>query len=143
MLFVAGEEQGLLGSKYYSLHPTFAPGKIAANINYDGGNYRGRTHDLTQIGYGKSSLDGIANALVEKQGRCWCRTSSRTGLFLPLRPVHTSPRSACRRCTSTMATDYIGKPAGWGKHEQAKNGTEHVYHQPSDEIDRRPGCSTA
>ncbi|HEY6123133.1 MAG TPA: M28 family peptidase, partial [Steroidobacteraceae bacterium] len=34
MLFVAGEEQGLLGSKYYSLHPTFAPGKIAANINY-------------------------------------------------------------------------------------------------------------
>jgi Zn-dependent M28 family amino/carboxypeptidase len=33
MLFVAGEEQGLLGSKYYSLHPTFAPGRIAANIN--------------------------------------------------------------------------------------------------------------
>src|SRR5688572_15899551 len=69
MLFVAGEEQGLLGSKYYSLHPTYAPGKIAANINYDGGNYRGRTKDLTQIGAGKSSLDGLAKALVEKQGR--------------------------------------------------------------------------
>ena len=59
----------MLGSKYYSLHPTFAPGKIAANINYDGGNYRGRTKDLTQIGTGKSSLDAIAKALVEQQGR--------------------------------------------------------------------------
>ena len=54
MLFVAGEEQGLLGSKYYSLHPTFAPGKIAANINYDGGNFQGRTqgphvHRLRQV----------------------------------------------------------------------------------------------
>jgi len=68
-LFVAGEEQGLLGSKYYSLHPTFAPGKIAANINVDGGNYLGRTRDMTQIGTGKSSLDALARALAGKQGR--------------------------------------------------------------------------
>ncbi len=27
VLFVAAEEQGLLGSQYYSLHPTFAPGQ--------------------------------------------------------------------------------------------------------------------
>ena len=51
--------------RYYDI----APGKIAANINYDGGNYRGRTRDLTQLGAGKSSLDAIAKALVEKQGR--------------------------------------------------------------------------
>ena len=31
-------------------------------------------------------------------------------------------------------TDYIGKPAGWGS-EQDEEWTEHVYHQPSDEID--------
>src|SRR6185369_16519847 len=68
-LFVAGEEQGLLGSMYYSRHPTFAAGRIAANINYDGGNFRGRTRDLTQIGMGKSSLDAIAKVLVEAQGR--------------------------------------------------------------------------
>src|SRR6185436_14102249 len=69
VLFVAGEEQGLLGSRYYSLHPTFAPGKIAANINYDGGSFRGRAKDLTYIGFGKSTLDGIVNAHVTKQGR--------------------------------------------------------------------------
>jgi Zn-dependent M28 family amino/carboxypeptidase len=37
MLFVGGEERNLLGSTHYALHPTFAPGKIAANVNYDGG----------------------------------------------------------------------------------------------------------
>jgi Zn-dependent M28 family amino/carboxypeptidase len=37
-LFVAGEECGLLGSMYYALHPTFPAGKIAADINFDGGN---------------------------------------------------------------------------------------------------------
>ena len=88
MLFVAGEEQGLLGSKYYSLHPTFAAGRIAANINYDGGNYRGRTRDLTQIGAGKSSLDALAKALVGEAGpHAAAGPVPRQGLLLPLRPV--------------------------------------------------------
>jgi hypothetical protein len=30
--------------------------------------------------------------------------------------------------------EYIGKPEGWGR-EQADEWTEHVYHQPSDQID--------
>src|SRR5246127_1156465 len=34
-LFVAGEERGLLGSRYYAQHPSFAPGRIAADINID------------------------------------------------------------------------------------------------------------
>ena len=110
MLFVAGEEQGLLGSKYYSLHPTFAPGKIAANINYDGGNYRGRTRDLTQLGAGKSSLDAIAKTLVEKQGRVLVPDQFPDGLFLPLGPVQSSRRSACPRCISTKAPTSSASP---------------------------------
>src|SRR5262249_24772738 len=37
LLFIAwaGEEQGLLGSKYYSLHPTVKPGLMTAIVNYD------------------------------------------------------------------------------------------------------------
>ncbi len=30
--------------------------------------------------------------------------------------------------------EYIGKPEGWGR-EQNEQWTEHIYHQPSDEID--------
>jgi Zn-dependent M28 family amino/carboxypeptidase len=67
--FVAAEEQGLLGSAYYARHPTFAPGRIAANVNLDAGNRWGRTKDVTYIGYGKSSLDKVIEAAAAMQGR--------------------------------------------------------------------------
>jgi Zn-dependent M28 family amino/carboxypeptidase len=134
MLFVAGEEQGLLGSKYYSLHPTFAPGKIAANINYDGGNYSGRTRDLTQLGAGKSSLDGLAKALVEKQGRVLLPDQFPDKGFYYRSDQFSFAKIGVPALYFDKGYDFIGKPAGWGKHEQ-EEWTEHVYHQPSDEID--------
>ena len=66
---VGAEEQGLLGSKYYASQPTFAPGKIAANLNYDGGNIWGHTHDVTYIGLGKTSIDSIVSGIAAEQGR--------------------------------------------------------------------------
>ena len=134
MLFVAGEEQGLLGSKYYSLHPTFPPGKIAANINYDGGNYRGRTRDLTQIGAGKSSLDAIARALVEKQGRKLVPDQFPDKGYFYRSDQFSLAKVGVPALYFDNGYDYIGKPEGWGKHEH-EEWTEHVYHQPSDELD--------
>ena len=67
--FVAAEEQGLLGSAYYARYPSVAPGKIAANVNLDAGNRWGKTRDVTYIGYGKSSLDKVIDAVAAKQGR--------------------------------------------------------------------------
>ncbi|RLA26579.1 MAG: peptidase M28, partial [Gammaproteobacteria bacterium] len=66
---VGAEEQGLLGSKYYAENPTYRPGKIAANLNYDGGNIWGHTHDVTFVGLGKSSVDDIVTAIAAEQGR--------------------------------------------------------------------------
>src|SRR5262249_36836002 len=68
-LFVAGEERGLLGSGYYAQHPSFAPGRIAAKINIDGGSIFGRTRDATSIALGKSSLDEVAARVAAAQGR--------------------------------------------------------------------------
>ena len=134
MLFVAGEEQGLLGSKYYALHPTIADGRIAANINYDGGNYRGRTRDLTQIGSGKSSLDAIANAVVEKQGRKLVPDQFPDKGYYYRSDQFSFAKIGVPALYFDNGYDYIGKPEGWGKHEH-EEWTEHVYHQPSDEID--------
>jgi len=134
ILFVAAEEQGLLGSKYYSLHPTFPPGKIAANINYDGGNYRGRTRDLTLIGYGKSSLDGIAEALVKSQGRVLVPDQFPDRGYFYRSDQFNFAKIGVPALYFDNGTDYIGKPPGWGKQE-AEQWEEHVYHQPSDEID--------
>ena len=69
LAFVAGEEQGLLGSEYYAQYPTFAPGKIAANINFDGGNIWGKTSDITFVGLGKSSTDDVVKSVAARQGR--------------------------------------------------------------------------
>ncbi|HEY6123368.1 MAG TPA: M28 family peptidase, partial [Steroidobacteraceae bacterium] len=133
MLFVAGEEQGLLGSKYYSLHPTFAPGKIAANINYDGGNYRGRAKDITYLGHGKSSLDRIVDALAARQGRVVVPDQFPDKGYFYRSDQFNFAKIGAPAMYFGRSTDYIGKPAGWGR-TQEEDWTEHVYHQPSDEI---------
>ena len=66
---VTGEERGLLGSAYYAQHPTVPAGRIAADINIDGGNIFGRTRDATLISLGKSSLDAVAERVAGSQGR--------------------------------------------------------------------------
>ncbi|HEX6638576.1 MAG TPA: M28 family metallopeptidase [Steroidobacteraceae bacterium] len=134
ILFVAAEEQGLLGSKYYSLHPTFAPGKIAANINFDGGNFQGRTRDITYIGFGKSSLDGIAKALVAKQGRTVVPDQFPDRGFFYRSDQFNFAKIGVPAMYFHGGTDYIGKPAGWGR-KAREEWEEHIYHQPSDEID--------
>ncbi|HEY5654356.1 MAG TPA: M28 family peptidase, partial [Woeseiaceae bacterium] len=69
LAFVGAEEQGLLGSQYYAQNPTFAPGKIAVNINVDGGNIWGKTSDITFVGFGKSSADQVVTDAAAHQGR--------------------------------------------------------------------------
>ena len=133
ILFVAGEEQGLLGSKYYSLHPTFAPGKIAANINYDGGNFNGRARDITYIGYGKSSLDAIVNALATKQGRTVVPDQFPEKGFFYRSDQFNFAKIGAPAMYFGRSTDFIGKPVGWGKQKE-EEWVEHTYHQPSDEI---------
>jgi len=134
ILFVAGEEQGLLGSRYFSLHPTVKPGKMAANINYDGGNFRGKTRDLTQIGKGKSSIDAIATAMLERQGRRLDDDQFPDKGYFYRSDQFNFAKIGVPALYFHGGIDYIGKPAGWGR-EQADQWTEHVYHQPSDQID--------
>jgi Zn-dependent M28 family amino/carboxypeptidase len=134
ILFVAGEEQGLLGSKYYSLHPTFAPGKIAANINFDGGNFQGRTRDIVYVGFGKSSLDGIAVALAKAQGRVVEPDQFPDRGYFYRSDQFNFAKIGVPAMYYNAGTDFIGKPEGWGR-KAKEEWEEHIYHQPSDEID--------
>jgi Zn-dependent M28 family amino/carboxypeptidase len=133
ILFVAAEEQGLLGSLYYSRHPTFAPGRIAANINYDGGNFLGRTKDLTLIGYGKSSLDEIAKSVLALQGRTLVPDQFPDRGYFYRSDQFNFAKIGVPALYFNKGTDFIGKPAGWGKQQQ-EEWEEHTYHQPSDQI---------
>lgn len=66
---LTGEEQGLLGSQYYSEYPVYKPNKTVANINIDALSSPGPMKDLTITGYGHSEMDTYAKEAAEKQNR--------------------------------------------------------------------------
>lgn len=133
-LFVAGEERGLLGSKYYALHPTFPAGKIAANINFDGGNIFGRTRDVTLISAGKASLDQVAEAVVKYQGRVM-----KPDQFPDRGSYYRSDQFSFAKIGVPAldfgdGTDFIGQPPEWGR-QQIEAWELKKYHQPSDKLE--------
>jgi Peptidase family M28/PA domain len=133
IVFVAAEEQGLLGSAYYAAHPTFPAGAIAANVNFDGGNIWGRTKDVTYVGKGKSSLDAIVEELAAEQGRVvkpdpfpdrgtFYRSDQFNFAKIGVPALYLNP-----------GTDFLDQPAGWGA-AQIKTYVDRDYHQPSDHL---------
>jgi Zn-dependent M28 family amino/carboxypeptidase len=68
-LIVTAEEQGLLGSKYYSEHSIFPLAKTIANINMDAMSVLGKTKDVAVIGMGKSELETYLEKAAKRQGR--------------------------------------------------------------------------
>lgn len=134
MAFVGAEEQGLLGSQYYATHPTFPPGKIAANINYDGGNIVGKVRDLTFIGYGKSTLDGIVDSIAASQNRVVNPDQFPDRGYFYRSDQFNFAKVGVPAFYMDAGIDVIGKPEGWGA-KQVELYEEQNYHQPSDEFD--------
>jgi len=130
--FVAAEEQGLLGSRYYAEHPTFPPGRMAANVNYDGGNIWGRTRDVVFIGKGKSSLDAVVEAVAGYQGRVVKPDQfPDRGIFYRSDQFNFA-RIGVPAVFLRSGTDFIGRDPDWGR-AQYVDYEQHRYHQPSDE----------
>jgi hypothetical protein len=132
--FVAAEEQGLLGSLYYCLHPTAPPGKLAANLNFDGANILGRTRDVVVVGRGKSSLEDLLALAVAGQERVVVDE-----IFPEKGHYYRSDQLSFARIGVPAlylrsGVEVRGKPAGWGR-EQLELWTATHYHQPSDELD--------
>lgn len=133
LLFVAAEEQGLLGSRYYAEHPTVHSGNIAANINYDGGNIWGRAKDIVVVGKGKSSLDDHVAAIARMQGRTVTPDQFPDRGFFYRSDQFNFAKIGVPALYLDTGTDFVGKPAGWGK-QQLEAYEAQNYHQPSDEI---------
>jgi Zn-dependent M28 family amino/carboxypeptidase len=133
LLFVAAEEQGLLGSKYYAAHPTVEPGRIAANINYDGGNIWGRTTDIVYIGKGKSTLDDYLNPLAQMQGRTVTADQYPDRGYFYRSDQFSFAKIGVPALYLDTGGKFVGKPENWGDEQHAEYESKH-YHQPSDEI---------
>lgn len=131
---VGAEEQGLLGSQWYAREPTFPPGKIAADINFDGGDIWGRTHDVTFIGLGKSSIDEVAKGVAARQGRVVKPDQFPSRGYFYRSDQFSFARIGVPAMYLDPGTDFVDRPPGWGK-EQEDHYTDVNYHQPSDEYD--------
>jgi Zn-dependent M28 family amino/carboxypeptidase len=132
-LSVTAEEQGLLGSQYYSVTPLYPLSKTLANINLDGLNVHGRTKDLTLIGYGASDLDDYARDAAGEQGRV-IRGDAEPEKGFYYRSDHFNfAKMGVPALDPDEGIEYIGKPAEFG--EKVRNDyTEHDYHKPTDVV---------
>jgi Zn-dependent M28 family amino/carboxypeptidase len=132
-LMVTAEEQGLLGSQYYSVTPIYPLAKTAANINIDGVNQWGRTKDITVIGLGASDLDDYLRDAAAEQGRT-LRPDAEPEKGFYYRSDHFNfAKQGVPALDPDAGIEFVGKPAEYGKQKRDEY-TNNDYHAPSDEI---------
>src|SRR4051812_29280254 len=132
-LMVTAEEQGLLGSQYYSVTPLYPLASTVADINIDGVNVHGRTRDLTLIGYGASELDGYARDAAGEQGRI-IRPDPEPEKGFYYRSDHFNfAREGVPALNADEGVEFIGKSAEFSQ-KVREEWTERDYHKPSDVV---------
>jgi Zn-dependent M28 family amino/carboxypeptidase len=67
-LWVAAEEQGLLGSAAYAVSPLWPADKTAANLNLDSLNFVGAARDIGTQGSERTELGAMATATAKAMG---------------------------------------------------------------------------
>ncbi len=132
-LAVTAEEQGLLGSQYYSVAPLYPLAKTAANINIDGLNQWGPTSDLTVIGLGASELDDYARTAAAAQGRT-LRPDPEPEKGYYYRSDHFNfAKQGVPAFYGEGGVEYIGKAPEYGMKKREQYVADD-YHKPQDEI---------
>jgi Zn-dependent M28 family amino/carboxypeptidase len=130
---VTAEEQGLLGSQYYSVTPVYPLAKTVAEINMDELNVNGRTKDLTLIGYGASDLDDYARAAAGEQGRTVHGDAEPEKGYYYRSDHFNFAKQGVPALNPDSGTEFVGKPAEYGQMVR-DDWTEHKYHTPRDVV---------
>jgi Zn-dependent M28 family amino/carboxypeptidase len=131
ILFPTAEEQGLLGSQYYTENPVFPMKKTVACFNNDLMLPIGRMKDVMITGYGQSYLDEMFLEGAMRQDRYILKDpNSQTGMYF--RSDHFP--FAKKGVPSAFARGNVdnrehGKQ--WTS-EQEKDYIDNKYHRPSD-----------
>jgi len=136
VLFMAttAEEAGLLGAKFYAEHPLYPLEKTLADINIDGVNPWGKTHDLEDLTDRNSSLDDLLGQAAARQGRVMKPNSEpEKGGFYRVDSFEFA-KVGVPVLHAARGIEIIGKPPEYGKQKRDEFVAKH-YHQPSDEVD--------
>jgi Zn-dependent M28 family amino/carboxypeptidase len=131
-LITTGEEQGLIGSEWYSLHPAVPLSKTAADINLDSMNILGPTRDFVPLGAERSTLKNIVDDIArERNLRISPDPRPEQGSFY--RSDHFPfAKVGVPSISLKEGDDYVGHTKEWGQ-QKFKEYNEAHYHQPSDE----------
>src|SRR5437868_1597090 len=136
VLFMAttAEEAGLLGAKYYTQHALYPLEKTLADINIDGVNPWGKTHDLEDLTNGNSTLDDLLGQAAGRQGRAMKPNSEpEKGGFYRVDSFEFA-KAGVPALHAARGVEIIGKPPEYGKQKRDEYVAKH-YHQPSDQVD--------
>jgi Zn-dependent M28 family amino/carboxypeptidase len=132
-LAVTAEEQGLLGSQFYSVMPIYPLAKTVADINMDSWNTHGRTKDMTLTGYGASELDDYARDAAAEQGRVAHGDAEPEKGFYYRSDHFNFAKQGVPALDIAGGVDYIGKPPEFGQ-RMRKEWTDKRYHTPLDVV---------
>nr|WP_315483283.1 M28 family peptidase [uncultured Undibacterium sp.] len=131
-LWVAAEEQGLLGSALYAAQPLWPLDKTAANLNLDSLNFIGITRDISTRGSERTELGAIAEK-VAKSMQLSITPSEPDLAGGYFRSDHFSfAKAGVPAFSIGGGKDYIKDPEG--AKEKAKAYSKR-YHQAADEYD--------
>ena len=135
-LAVTAEEQGLLGSAFYSENPIYPVNKTVANINMDGLNRFGKTKDMVVVGQGQSELEDYLKEAIEKTGG-YLSFDTHTEAGYYYRSDHFNfAKVGIPALFANNGVDVMGKGKEYG--ETLENEyTSKNYHQPSDNYDAK------
>jgi Zn-dependent M28 family amino/carboxypeptidase len=133
---VTGEEQGLLGSEYLGKHPPIPAGKITVDLNYDALPPIGIPEEVEVSGAERTTFYPAVEATAKRFGLT-IRPDGHPENGYYYRSDHFSLAHVGIPSFSIEAgIKYKGHDAEWGE-TQAKDYTDHHYHQPSDEFDSK------
>jgi Zn-dependent M28 family amino/carboxypeptidase len=130
-VFVTGEEKGLLGSRYFTSHPTVKPGSMVANINIDMFLPIVPLKILTIYGLAESDMGDMAREVAQSLGvQVQADPEPQRNGF-----IRSDQYNFIRHGVPALA---MGVGFEKGSPEQAifKNWLTQRYHAPSDDLDQ-------
>ena len=134
VFFPAVEEQGILGSKYFSKSGVVHPGRMVTDINFELGNVWGKTNDVIIYGLGKSELDDWLTEAAKTQNRTIRGEQDvKAGWFYRSDQISFA-RIGVPAIWFKSGVDFIGREPGWGEKQYA-DWISTKYHSPGDEVE--------
>jgi Zn-dependent M28 family amino/carboxypeptidase len=136
LLFIAtaAEEGGLRGSEYYATHPTFPPGRIAADLNVDGIQVLGKASTYTFLGSERTTL-GPVIAWAGREFNFVPVPDPEPGQGSYFRSDHFPfARVGVPSISVKQGDSFEGRDPAWGR-KQWEEYNKTRYHRPGDEYD--------